>query len=69
MSIMTAARKVDRNGSGHFMSISHINHIKRAQELDGIFTKRRQAKFDASPKRRKDGMPYQAHRQCDNIMN
>jgi hypothetical protein len=63
------ARKLGGKGSGGFLSMESLNYIKRAQELDGIFTKRRQAAFDASPNRRKDGTPFQAHRQYDIVTN
>jgi len=66
---MTAARKQGGDGSGHFLSISDMNDIRHAQEIDNAQTKRRQAEFNKSSRRRKDGTPYQAHRQLDNWKN
>ena len=59
MSKRTANRKTE--ASGGMLTISEMNEIRFAMEMDELDRKRRQEKFDASPRRRKDGMPYQAH--------
>lgn len=64
MSINTARTK--KCGVGVMFSIHEMNNIRHFKDVDNAVTKRRQKKFNKSPRRTKAGEPYTAYHRLRN---